>query len=276
MKILVTADLHLDLWQHAGRDPFAGILPILGTLDALLVAGDITNDPLRNWPRALDRIARLIDPAKVHIIPGNHDYYHWHLGGDDRLRALTEAAGMNLAQKSALEIGGLRLLCCTLWTDYRLTGDPAAAMRMARRTMNDHLLIARDAGGGFATPEDMLKVHDDHLTWLTGQIAQPFAGRTTVVTHHGPSPGAAGPIDSLTPAFCSDLDPWILHHRPDLWFFGHTHRPLAAQVGNTPVVNISLGYPDEIRPGDEADTLLRGLIDTDAPELLADDREDRQ
>ena len=168
MKILVTADLHLDLWQHAGRDPFAGILPILGTLDALLVAGDITNDPLRNWPRALDRIARLIDPAKVHIIPGNHDYYHWHLGGDDRLRALTEAAGMNLAQKSALEIGGLRLLCCTLWTDYRLTGDPAAAMRMARRTMNEHLLIARDARDAQRTVAPLKPADDAVIIDTTG------------------------------------------------------------------------------------------------------------
>ena len=276
MKILVTADLHLDLWQRAGRDPFAAILPVLGTLDALIVAGDLANDPLRNWPRALDRIAHLIDPEKVHIIPGNHDYYHWHLDGDDRLHALTEAAGMNFAQKSALEIGGVRFLCCTLWTDYRLTGDPAAAMRLARRTMNDHLLIARDAAGGLAAPEDMLKVHDDHLAWLTAEISRHFAGRTAIVTHHGPSPGAAGPIDALTPAFCSDLDEWILNHQPDLWLFGHTHRPLAAQVGNTPVVNISLGYPDEVHPGNEARPLLRGLIDTDAPDLLIHDREDRQ
>ena len=88
MKILVTADLHLDLWQLAGRDPLAAILPVLGTLDALIVAGDVANDPLRHWPRSLDRIAKLIDPAKVHIVPGNHDYHRWHLGGDTRLTYL--------------------------------------------------------------------------------------------------------------------------------------------------------------------------------------------
>ena len=276
MKILVTADLHLDLWQLAGRDPLAAILPVLGTLDALIVAGDVANDPLRHWPRSLDRIAKLIDPAKVHIVPGNHDYHRWHLGGDARLRALAEAAGMSFAQKAAPEIGKVRFLCCTLWTDYRLTGDPWAAMTMARRAMNDHLLIARDAGGGFAAPEDLAAIHSDHLAWLTARIAQPFPGRTVIVTHHGPSPGAAGPIDSLTPAFCSDLDEWILHHQPDLWLFGHTHRPLAAQVGNTPVVNISLGYPGEVHPGDETRLMLRGLIDTDAPDLLVHVREDRQ
>lgn len=51
MNILITADLHLDLWARAERDPFVGIVPMLRDLDALIVAGDLADNPHRNWPR---------------------------------------------------------------------------------------------------------------------------------------------------------------------------------------------------------------------------------
>lgn len=266
MRILVTADWHLEFWTH--RDPLATLLPVLPALDALIIAGDLANDPLNRWPEALVRIGRLINPAKVFLIPGNHDYYRFRLDGDDRLRAIAEAAGMRFAQKRMLTFGTIRLLCCTLWSDFRLTGDRAGAMRMAARAMNDYRLIARDASDTRARPEDTLTLHEDHLAWLTEAIARPFPRRTVIVTHHGPSPGASGPIDGLTPAFTSDLDAWILRHRPDLWLFGHTHRHLRTEVGRTPVVNVSLGYPDEIRSGQEASILMRGMIDTGREGLL--------
>lgn len=269
MHILVTADLHLDLWQRTRRDPFAALASLLGGVDALIVAGDLTNNPQRHWPDALARLARLIDPAKVFIFPGNHDYYHFHLDGDDRLRAMVEDAGMTWAQKTEAVIGGVRFLCATLWTDFRLTGDATAAQNNARQAMNDYRLILRNARSDMLQPRHTADVHADHLAWLTDRIARPHPGRTVIVTHHGPSPCATGSIDRLTPAFSSDLDGWILQHEPDLWLFGHTHRHRAGQVGSTRIINISLGYPDEAPEGHETDILLRGLIDTDAPGLLA-------
>ena len=49
-------------------------------------------------------------------------------------------------------------------------------------------------------------------------------------------------------------------HRPDYWFFGHTHRPLSTRIRGASVVNVSLGYPDEVPEGEEAELLLRGFI----------------
>jgi predicted phosphodiesterase len=276
MLILVTADLHPDLWRRTGRDPFAALAPVLGAVDALVVAGDLTNNPLRNWPDALARLSRIIDPAKIHILPGNHDYYHFRLDGDYRLRAMVEDAGMTWAQKAEVVFGGVRFLCATLWTDFRLTGDEAAAGNAARQAMNDYRLILRNARSDILLPRHTAEVHAEHLAWLTDRIARPHAGPTVIVTHHGPSPCATGPIDRLTPAFSSDLDGWILLHKPDLWLFGHTHRRLAGQVGHTRIMNISQGYPGEVPEGDETDILLRGLIDTDAPGLLADGRKDTE
>ncbi|WP_054008786.1 metallophosphoesterase family protein [Cypionkella psychrotolerans] len=86
MTILITADLHLNAWMRESRDPFASTAPIISHLDGLIIAGDLANNPMYQWPRALSRIGRLIDPARVWIIPGNHDYWNGHLDGDAAMR----------------------------------------------------------------------------------------------------------------------------------------------------------------------------------------------
>jgi len=258
MRVLIMADLHLDHWADAGRDPFVGILPVLRHLDALIIAGDLADNPQRNWPPMLSRITRLVSPAQIWVIPGNHDYYGAALD-DDVLARIAMEAGVNLAQERVLTFGSCRLLCCTLWTDFALTGDPEAAMSRAGMGMLDYTRIRR-TGGELIRPEDTFKLHRDHLDWLTREVARPWHGQTIIVTHHAPSAAVAGPMSALSPAFASELESWIDAHRPDHWFFGHTHRPLSVRTCGTPIVNVSLGYPDEVAENDEAELLLRGLI----------------
>lgn len=261
--ILVTADLHLDAWMRDGRDPLATIAPVLSHLDALIVAGDLSNNPAFQWPRCLARIGQLIDPSRVWVVPGNHDYWSWRLDGDSGLAEIATGAGANLAQKKVIDIGAVRLLCATLWTDFQLSGDTHEAMRRARMVMPDYIRVRRsaDLAQGPIRPEDTLAVHQDHLDWLTQAMAEPWGGQRIIVTHHAPSPAVAGQVNGLSPAFASDLDGWIEQHRPDAWLFGHTHRLLDAVVHGVPVINTSLGYPDDVEPGYEAERLLRGLID---------------
>lgn len=262
--ILVTADLHLDAWMRDGRDPLATIAAVLPHLDALIVAGDLGNNAPYQWPRCLASLGRLIDLNRVWIVPGNHDYWNMHLhGGDDRLTEIAEAAGAHLAQKRIIDIGSVRLLCATLWSDFQLSGDTHEAMRRARMVMPDYIRIRKsaDVTKGPIRPEDTLALHRDHLDWLTRAMTEPWAGQRIIVTHHAPSPAVAGAINGLSPAFSSDLDGWIEQHRPDAWLCGHTHRLLDAVVHGVPVINVSLGYPDDVEPGYEAERLLRGLID---------------
>ena len=269
MMILISADWHLDEWSAMGHNPLLSIADRLNDLDALILAGDLAEDPLRTWPALLDWIGKRIDPAKVHVIPGNHDYYDHCLDGDEALRAVVEAVGMQFSQKRVITICGIRFLCCTLWTDFRLFGQQEKAMLQAR-WMADFGRIARDAGGALITPADTAASHVDHLDWLSRAIAAPHAGKTVVVTHHLPSSAVAGPLSPLSPFFASDLEDWILQHGPALWLCGHSHRHQQARIGATLIRDISLGYPDEMPEGAETDLLLRGLIDTTCPDLLVD------
>lgn len=270
MKILAFGDLHFDHWLRSGRNPLAVANAEFEDLDALLILGDLANSPERGWPNALGWLKYMIDPARIWVLPGNHDYYGFRLDGDDRLRELAEREGANFLQKSVLELGGVRFLACTLWSDFRLRGDKMRRKDMiaAARSMNDYRLIRKHEGGPIARPADTALIFDDHLAWLTGELEKPFEGRTVVLTHHVPSRSVSGKVDEISPAFGSDLDLLIQGKKPDLWLCGHTHRHLEATVGETRVRNVSLGYPSEVDVWRHREILLSGLMDTDLPGLL--------
>lgn len=263
--IAVIADPHFDSWARWAVDPLTatGLDTLISQRepDLLVVAGDLSNDPVRTWPGILSRLGRLIAPEKVVIVPGNHDYYGHRLDGDHVLREMCSDAGACLAQKEEIRVGATRVLCCTLWSDFALTGDVRGAVETARRVMSDYRMIRVGIESGLPfdrqdtrpiTPRDALAMHLDHRVWLEAALREPHpagdAGKTVVITHHGPSPATAvGVIDALTPSFHSNLDSLILETQPDIWFFGHSHRRCQARVGRTDIRNVSLGYPEEGR-----------------------------
>lgn len=263
MPVLVIADLHLDMWLQAGRDPFSALSrELLVSLDGLIVAGDLSNKPKVRWPHMIRHLSRYITPDRIHLLPGNHDYYDHVLHGDERLAAICAEAGVNFAQKSVIVIGNNRYLCCTLWTDFALQGDPARAMATAQRVMNDYKYIRHD-GAGFRRirPSDTAIVHADHRSWLEKQLSEPFSGKTIVVTHHCPHPDLIGDQRGDTdPVYGSNLLPLIERYQAEAWLFGHTHWRVDAIVGRTQVRNVSLAYPDQVPVGAEAAILLRGLL----------------
>jgi len=256
-RIVILGDPHYDQFRKAKMDPFeVDGLETLGWagIDALIIAGDLADAPQINWQRSLDWLGRYVQRGKIFILPGNHDYYAHALGADEELGQLAASRGARLVQKQELRYGDIRLLCCTLWTDFELLGDPEAAMMNAAISMMDYDRIGYKKptrSGGFVPimPKDTLALHRDHRAWLEAALAAPHfagpAGRTVVVTHHGPHPQTAGPLNALSPCFYSDLSELIHQHQPEAWFFGHSHYRLRAQVGMTDLRNVAIGYPRE-------------------------------
>lgn len=262
MPILVLGDLHLDQWLEQGRDPFGTQVPSFwSSLDALIIAGDLCDKPKVRWAPMLAHIGRYVPLDKVHVFPGNHDFYHHVLDGEARLAEITVAAGAHYAQKQQIVIGDTRFLCCTLWTDFAVGGNVALAMAEARQRMNDYRYI-RMEGAKYRKirPEDTREVHWDHRAWLETALATPFTGRTVVVTHHGPVPGVAdGKTPGLEPTYTSDLTTIIERHQPDVWVFGHTHIPTSLQRGQTKIANVSLGYPVHVAD-DEVEAMVQSAL----------------
>ena len=269
MKILFLGDLHADRWADAGRDPVAPIARVLREVDLLVLAGDVHNVADGGWDETVEALSRHVDPSRIVIVPGNHDYYGERLGDDERLGEIARRCGANLLQKGVMTFGDLRVLGCTLWTDFSLGGDQAGSMRAATDTP-DCRFILNGRNGGRVTPRDVARVFCDHLAWLDRELSRPWAGRTLVVTHHGASPAVTGGKRREGDAgFVTDLDRLILKRRPDVWMSAHTHRHLRGRVGDTDVRNVSLGYPWEVSPVMQEHVLMAGLVDTDLPGLVS-------
>lgn len=247
-RVLIVADLHLDQWLASGRDPFAALDPDdLSQLDALIIAGDLSDKPKVRWPHALDHIAKYVDPRKTWIVPGNHDYYHHTLDGDERLASICHEKGVNFAQKRVIVVSETRYLCCTLWTNFALEGSVEFGMDDAAKRMNDYRFIRMAKSGyGRIRPLDTARVHSDHRAWLEAQLAEHYEGRTVVVTHHAPLPACLPRDYPVSAAYASDLDEIIERHRPHEWLYGHAHVPRLFNHGKTIVRSVSLGYPEQV------------------------------
>ncbi|WP_170342050.1 metallophosphoesterase [Ruegeria arenilitoris] len=272
--LVVLGDLHFDGYQRHGLDPIKtwGLEDIVWEADALILAGDLTNGPARNWADVFQYLSTFFPPQQIYALPGNHDCYHGCFDDDPYLADAARKAGAQFVQKQVLQHGHTRLLCCTLWTDFALSQDRPGAMRMARRVMRDYdlitapedpqLFLAKD--GTIRPPRrirpiDTLNAHLDHRAWLESALGEPHpagaAGCTVVVTHHGPHPAVAGRIDGLTASFHSDLSDLLKRFRPEAWFFGHSHRRLRGHVHGTDIRNVSIGYAGELM--DEPISYLR-------------------
>jgi 3',5'-cyclic AMP phosphodiesterase CpdA len=246
-RSLVVGDLHLDFWEEIGRDPLAEMGPdFLEDLDALVIIGDLSNKPKRRWTRLLDGIGKLIEPARVAIFPGNHDYYQFRLDEEARMAEMAAVAGVHYAQTREIRVGDSRILCATLWTDLRLGGDVEANMIMAGKVMNDYRTIRLDKGATRLLPRHTVAVHAVHRAWIEARLAEPFDGRTIVATHHAPHPEATR-FDEAAPCYASDLTEMIGRLQPDRWIFAHVHRDFEAEIGATRISSATVGYPGEGR-----------------------------
>lgn len=270
-RVAILSDPHINSYVRAGDDFVTahGLESVLDeNLDAVIVAGDLTDGPALPWMRGLNYLTPHIAPDRIYVFPGNHDYYGGTLADDHLLAEQARSIGAHYVQKGELRHGVTRFLCSTLWTDFALTGDSKNAMSVAGRAMRDYTAIRKEnttnSAGIFGqhslfvpiVPEDTLAVHRDHRAWLESKLREPHpagkAGRTVVVTHHGPHLSVAGSVDALTPAFHSDLTDLIEEFEPDAWFFGHSHRRLRSTVGRTDVRNVSVGYAGEFDRSESA------------------------
>lgn len=241
MKIRILSDLHLEHHTPEEIPPCAA--------DLVVLAGDIANGR-----DGIDWAARAFDVPVVYV-PGNHEYYESTIEAVDR--QMSEAAGeyadVHLLNGGVIELGRgardrVRVIGTTWWTDYTLFGADRreASMQACAAVMLDHRLIElTDTDGRLRhfTPEDALVRHEAASAWLAEQLAQPFDGKTVVVTHHGPDLG------SLDPRFSHDLvSGGFLSRRPDLvaqadlWIHGHTHTGFDYCIDESRVVCNPRGY----------------------------------
>jgi hypothetical protein len=245
MRLHVLSDLHLE---------FADWTPPALDVDLVVLAGDV-----HVGTAGVAWAAAAFAGRPVVYVPGNHEYYGASYPRHrDALRRAAAGTCVHVLDCGVLDLPALRVLGCTLWTDFALNGDRRAAMALAGRMMWDYRQIRVSPRQRPAQPTDALRWHRRARAWLARELAD-RSRPTVVVTHHAPSLGSTSPHADdrpYAPAYASDLEALIAAHGPTAWIHGHTHRARNDHLGATRMVSNPRGYPDQPRTGFAPDFVL--------------------
>jgi predicted phosphohydrolase len=245
MRLLVISDVHLEFGPFRLSEP-------MPEFDVAVFAGDM-HQPINaaiDW-LSDQRKAGPLRGREIIYVAGNHEFYKSEMKGN--LVAGAERAGaegIHLLHRRTVNIGDVRFIGCTLWTDYRLLGTPKPSMVFAGQELNDHRLIRyREDSGHYSRfmPWHAAAEHRLDRTFLRDELSKPHEGPTVVVTHHAPHPQSVQlrhQGSALSPAFVSDLSTLIEEYQPELWIHGHDHGSHDYIVGGTRVLANQAGYPN--------------------------------
>jgi len=250
MKLAIFSDLHIEFGQ-----PWE--LPAELDYDVLVLAGDIDKGT-----RGLDRFAHW--PKPVVYVMGNHEAYGQVLPVLLRKFRQARTSSVHFLENSSAELGGVRFLGTTLWTDFALFGPDREddAMAAAEQCMSDYRVISVARDGPTKVPlsaYDTQRFFEKSSAWIERTLAEPFDGPTVVVTHHLPAWGSVATPhldDLVSAAYASDLSSLIERYQPDLWIHGHTHTACDYKIGRTRVVCNPRGYPGEADTGFRPDLVV--------------------
>lgn len=231
MNIHLLSDIHLENADYAPVQPDA---------DLIVLAGDI-----HNGTKAFDWARWHYPHDRVIYVPGNHEFYGGHFERTlDALRARSDDH-VRLMDMDEIRIGKVRILAGTGWTDFQSTGNQPIAMWDAEQGMNDYQQIRTTKDYRKLKPTDVARRAAEFKSWLNGKFAEPFDGKTVVVTHHAPmiAPCAYREPSHLDAAFSNNWPDLV--EQADLWLYGHTHQADDFTVGRCRLVSNPVGYAHE-------------------------------
>jgi hypothetical protein len=224
--------------------------------DVIILAGDIATKQ-----NALPWIREFSGSTPTAYLCGNHEFYGDKLPKvTQRLKLATADTNIHVLENDHFTVGDWHIYGCTLWTNLALHGDWQRGASFASELMNDYKRI-RNSDRGFKplTTRDTRRIHLRSLELMEEFFQVHDPARTIVVTHHAPS-ALSLPEDrrdkSISCAYASNLDDFILRYQPPLWIHGHIHHSNDYQIGKTRIIANPQGYPDEPNPSFQRELII--------------------
>ena len=236
VRIHILSDLHLEFGPFMSEPVKADVVVLAGDTDL--------------GTQGLEWAAKTFPNLPVIYVAGNHEFYgHSSPKIDKVMREMARVLGIHFLANDAVILEGVRFLGATLWTDFAITGHRDSATEIAKSQMRDYRKIRIDPQYRKLSPADTLTWHRISKRWLEGQLQEPFAGQTVIVTHHAPSGTSLDPRfpnDGVNAAYASDLDAMIKSSGAKFWIHGHTHFNVDYKIGQTRVITNQRGYVDSL------------------------------
>jgi Icc-related predicted phosphoesterase len=225
VRINYFSDIHLEFGALETSDNDA---------DIIIAAGDIgVSTQGVEWLKTFNK--------PVVYIAGNHEFYtHEYQQTLQLIRKRCAGSNVHFLENDCFIFQGVRFLGCTLWADLFVEGDKTA--EALGKTLNDFRRIK------FAErPFDAVQfsqLHQNSKTWLEQELAQPYSGKTVVVTHHAPSlwswNDTAYALKKL--AYCNDMKPLLHEYEIAAWFHGHVHCQIDYRIAGARILCNPRGY----------------------------------
>ena len=235
MRVHLLSDMHLE---------FAPFQPNGVDADVVVLAGDV-----HTGKNAIKWILKTFPDRPVIYVLGNHEFYGQKIPKlISDIKDVAQATNVHVLENDSVEIGNVVFLGATLWTDFRLNGDPVLAETAAQTGMTDFRRIRVTPSYRRFRPRDARWLHAQSLEWLARQTANARGRKIVVVTHHAPSARSVPSgfqNDQLYPAYASNLEPFVAECGAALWIHGHIHGRADFTVSGTRVVGNPRGYPTE-------------------------------
>lgn len=236
MRLQLLSDLHLERYPQfkAQAAPDADVLILAGDIGSYQAGSRLDTDDF-----GLGQFSPLRPDSPwrtVLFIPGNHEYDGLEYAPThERLKVLCAQLGIIWLDQAVHIIDGVRFVGTTLWSDFdafaaeesnltRQLQQREKAFRAANFYLRKNTTLL---DGQPMLAEAMRELALSCQNWLRAALAEPFEGRTVVVTHFAPSLLSADPRYGLTPGtagFCNGLDELLRHAQ--LWVHGHLHCPV--------------------------------------------------
>jgi len=241
IRIQYVSDLHLEFPQNR---QWIEKHPLEVTGDILLVAGDTAYLDLPDSKNDTYSAYKFWDWASKHynqviVCLGNHDfygYYDLHTMPDGFCKQIRH--NIHAYYNSVVHLDGIDIIVSTLWSKIE-----SYDAFLTERNVSDFYRIMYD--GHRLTADDFNKEHERCLAFIQQAISESDAKKIIVLTHHVPTQlctAAEFQNSTINGAFTVELATFISNNRIDYWIYGHSHRNIKAQIGDTLILSNQLGY----------------------------------